>query len=650
MIGNITISTVIILGFIIGIRLMQSPKTAVWGNRLGAFSMASAIMFSLVNLGVINDFFLLFFIIFGGVLGVILGQVVEMIHMPQMVALLNGLGGAASALVAGSTAAIYTTEPWIFWFTAGLALAVGALTLSGSIVAALKLQGWIIQKPVTLSGHKLYQAFILVTGVLAIITLSITQITYFQIIMPLLIIMFTIYGLLMALRVGGADMPIVVSLLNSFSGIAAAICGLAVSNLLLVGVGALVGVAGIILTHIMCKNMNNSLTFVLAGFENNKASEKKKVTAKEELKEAEEKQEAISEDNEQQEISDLLESAEDVVIVPGYGMAVAQAQQAVKELIDLLIAKGKSVKAAIHPVAGRMPGHMNVLLAEVGIDYEMLYDLEEINGEFTDIDLAIVIGACDVINPEAEKAEGTPISGMPILQVEEARNVIVCNLDDKPGYSGVENSLYKQEHVVSLWGDAAETVPHLNTVLKGLESKESAGSKKENKEQEIPGLLESAEDVVIVPGYGMAVAQAQQAVKELIDLLIAEGKSVKAAIHPVAGRMPGHMNVLLAEVGIDYEMLYDLEEINGEFTDIDLAIVIGACDVINPEAEKAEGTPISGMPILQVEEARNVIVCNLDDKPGYSGVENSLYKQEHVISLWGDAAETVPYLIKSKTS
>ncbi|MCK8817542.1 NAD(P)(+) transhydrogenase (Re/Si-specific) subunit beta, partial [Natroniella sulfidigena] len=473
MIGNIIISTIIIVGFIVGIRLMQSPKTAVWGNRLGAFSMASAILFSLWESGVINDLFLLSFIIFGGVLGIILGQVVQMIHMPQMVALLNGFGGAASALVAGATAAVYTTDSWVFWFTAGLALAVGALTLSGSVVAALKLQGLIIQKPVDLAGQQFYQGFLLVTGVLSIIILSIWQAAYLQILMPLIIILFTVYGLLMALRVGGADMPIVVSLLNSFSGIAAAICGLAVANLLLVGVGALVGVAGLILTHIMCKNMNNSLTAVLAGFDKDKASEKKEVASKVEPKEVEEKE---AENDDQQKISDLLKSAEDVVIVPGYGMAVAQAQQAVKQLTDLLVAEGKNVKAGIHPVAGRMPGHMNVLLAEVGIDYEMLYDLEDINDEFAETDLAIVVGACDVVNPEAKKAEGTPISGMPILQVEEAENVIVCNLDDQPGYSGVENSLYEEEHVISLWGDAAETVPHLNNVIKQAESNKTEES------------------------------------------------------------------------------------------------------------------------------------------------------------------------------
>jgi NAD(P) transhydrogenase subunit beta len=309
----------------------------------------------------------------------------------------------------------------------------------------------------------------------------------------------------------------------------------------------------------------------------------------------------------------------------------------------------------------------------VGIDYDKLYDMEVINPEFAQADLVIVVGACDVINPAAQTVEGTPLTGMPILKVSEAKSVIVCNRDEKPGYSGVDNILYQMEKVITIWGDASETVPRLTAMLngkaapveaelpageeaeadRGLEAKEEeeAAADREAKEagetdrdRKLARLLHEARKVIIVPGYGMALAQAQQAVKNLIDTLEARGKEVKVGIHPVAGRMPGHMHVLLAEVGIDYEKLYDMEVINPEFAQADLVIVVGACDVINPAAQTVEGTPLTGMPILKVSDAKSVIVCNRDEKPGYSGVDNILYQMEKVITIWGDASETVPRL------
>jgi len=326
-------------------------------------------------------------------------------------------------------------------------------------------------------------------------------------------------------------------------------------------------------------------------------------------------------------------------------MAVAQAQDKVKELMDKLEQSGKEVKIGIHPVAGRMPGHMNVLLAEVGIDYDKLYDMETINPEFEKTDLTIVVGACDVVNPSANTAEGTPIYGMPILEVDKSRHIIVCNLDEKPGYSGVENSLYSMENVTTIWGNASETVPTLTKLLEktpdGEAKIEKTGSKM------LDSIVKTARKVIIVPGYGMAVAQAQDKVKELMDKLEQSGKEVKIGIHPVAGRMPGHMNVLLAEVGIDYDKLYDMETINPEFEKTDLTIVVGACDVVNPSANTAEGTPIYGMPILEVDKSRHIIVCNLDEKPGYSGVENSLYSMENVTTIWGNASETVPIITQA---
>ncbi len=411
----------------------------------------------------------------GAVIGLILGQAVKMIHMPQTVALLNGLGGAASALVVWGAILGYRGEgsPMLFWGTGGLAIAIGALTFSGSIIAVLKLQGLAFRKAIQFRGHGHFLRFtILLAALLIIINMS-NPALHFGLLIPLVLLLSLLAGFLMTLRIGGADMPIVISLLNSFSGIAAAIAGLAVENLILAGTGALVGVAGMILTRIMCQAMNRSLLAVLTGFtpgaktaltvpalENDPADtgadqpgpEAKEVNAAVQLSEAE--------------LPELLKSAARIIVVPGYGMAVAQAQLAVKQLVDALEEKGKEVKFAIHPVAGRMPGHMNVLLAEAGVDYDKLLDMDTINPQFAFADLVIVVGACDVINPAANAAEGTPISGMPILDAEKAKNLIICNMDENPGYSGVENLLYNKANVLTIWGDAAETIPRLTASLK----------------------------------------------------------------------------------------------------------------------------------------------------------------------------------------
>lgn len=468
---------------------MQSPKTALWGNRLGALAMLLAITWTFISTSQGSISSAVIYVLIGAILGIILGQSVRMIHMPQTVALLNGFGGAASALVAWSAILGYGGEGAIilFWGTSGLAMGVGSLTFSGSIIAVLKLQGLAFRKAIQLKGHgHILRAAIMVAALLIIINMSFMGL-YFGQFMPFVALFGLTAGFLMTLRIGGADMPIVISLLNSFSGIAAAVAGLAVGNLILSGTGALVGVAGLILTRIMCRAMNRSLLAVLAGFTpgtqvktspaqaeslssdavTDISSEKSdeelaaegSVTAEEE-KILEYNGEAVPEEK----LSEILQNAGRVIIVPGYGMAVAQAQMAVRELTDALEGMGKEVKFAIHPVAGRMPGHMNVLLAEAGIDYEKLMDIDAINPQFPHADLVIVVGACDVINPAANAAEGTPISGMPILDAEKAKNIIICNLDEKPGYSGVDNLLYRQPHVITLWGDAAQTVPMLTNM------------------------------------------------------------------------------------------------------------------------------------------------------------------------------------------
>lgn len=452
----IVIAALIITGFLLGIRLMQKPETALWGNRLGALCMLLAILYTIALFdGWKNTGFWVILAV-GLIMGLALGTAVKMVQMPQMVALLNGFGGAASAAVAvaaaisaGSGASLLT------WLMIGLALGVGVLTLSGSLVAAFKLSGLIAQQPVIVAGHRYLLYFFLAAGV-AMIMLS--PLLLVNSIYPVLFL-FAAYGILLTIRIGGADMPIIISLLNSLSGVAAAICGFAVENMILTGTGAIVGVAGLILTQIMCRAMNRSLPKVLAGFLVRESSpDGAEGTDALAAKEAE-AEKALDR------LPRVLQEAKSVIIIPGYGMAVAQAQQQVRELIDKLEQKGKTVKLAIHPVAGRMPGHMNVLLAEVGISYEKLFEMEAINPEFDSTDLVIAIGACDVINPAANTAEGTVIYGMPILEASEAGQVVVCNLDQKPGYSGVDNTLYNSKKMIGLWGNAAETVPQIIALL-----------------------------------------------------------------------------------------------------------------------------------------------------------------------------------------
>ncbi|HQC64813.1 MAG TPA: NAD(P)(+) transhydrogenase (Re/Si-specific) subunit beta, partial [Anaerolineaceae bacterium] len=345
-----------------------------------------------------------------------------------------------------------------------------------------------------------------------------------------------------------------------------------------------------------------------------------------------------------------LHNAERVIIVPGYGMALSQAQPLVKQLAETLTEMGKEVDYAIHPVAGRMPGHMNVLLAEVDVPYEKLREMDDINPEFADTDVVLVIGANDVVNPAANTAEGTPIYGMPILHIEEAQHIIFCNFDDKPGYAGVDNPLYhaSPDKAVLLAGDAKATLNQLMTALMAQTSDTKAQAGTSNP----AAWLRDASKVIIVPGYGMALSQAQPLVKQLAENLAEMGKEVDYAIHPVAGRMPGHMNVLLAEVDVPYEKLREMDDINPEFANTDVVLVVGANDVVNPAANTAEDTPIYGMPILHIEEAQHIIFCNFDDKPGYAGVDNPLYHAapDKAVLLAGDAKATLNALLRDLLS
>ena len=650
---SLILQLVFIAGFVYGIRLMNSPETAVTGNLVGAVSMTGAIIVTLVEAQVLTMPVIWAGLIVGSGLGVWLSVKVLMIQMPQMVALLNGFGGGASALVAlmtiylGGVGGFIELVPFT-WFTSGLAVIVGGVTLSGSLVAAGKLHGKMNQRPVHLPHHNL-QLF----ASLAIMVLSTLGLTFgvgHSLLHAVILTIGSLYwGYVFTIRVGGADMPITISLLNSFSGVAGAIAGFALENgALLVVVGSIVGASGLILTQIMCTAMNTTLMKILLG--KTTTTKKSSTPSKQAPKAAAkpvpqpEPQVAAPSTSQGPAWEEAIRSAKKVVIIPGYGMALAQAQLQVKQLGDRLASEGKEVRYGIHPVAGRMPGHMNVLLAEVDVPYDQLYELDDINAFLEDTDVSIIIGANDVVNPAAIELEDTPIYGMPIIRADRAKQVLVCNFDTKPGYAGVDNSLYEMDKVELLLGDAKDGIAKIVAALKGEQALEPAV---EAAGHDLAGKLRSAKKVVIIPGYGMALAQAQLQVKQLGEVLQGQGKEVRYGIHPVAGRMPGHMNVLLAEVDVPYDQLYELDDINVFLEDTDVAIIVGANDVVNPSAIELEDTPIYGMPIIRADKATHVLVCNYDTKPGYAGVDNSLYEMDKVQMLLGDAKDSLAKLLEA---
>lgn len=466
------VGLVFVLGTVWGIKLMSSPMTAVRGNLIGSVSMAGAIILTLVAEGIVSLPLLWAAIAIGTLLGYYLAVKVAMIQMPQMVALLNGFGGGSSAIVSllallGILGDISIADR----LTSGLGLVIGSVTLSGSLIAAAKLHGRMNQRPIIFKGQSTWNNLaLLATGVLFISLLVIPPGVISQAAFWILALS-SVYGVLFTIRVGGADMPITISLLNSFSGIAASISGLAVRNPLLVAIGAIVGASGLILTRLMCKAMNRSLSQVLTGKTVLMAKKPDPaVSSTEERRPLQ--REPIADKKDQGDFLSQIMNAKSVIVIPGYGMALAQAQHEVKKLTDILEGMNKEVKFAIHPVAGRMPGHMNVLLAEADVPYDKLFEMDDINDEFKETDVVIVVGANDVINPAANTAEGTPIYGMPILEAYEAKHVVIFNLDTKPGYAGVDNPLYSMNNATLVLGDAADTVSQAANGL--LESKSPA--------------------------------------------------------------------------------------------------------------------------------------------------------------------------------
>ena len=443
--------------FIFGIKRLSHPKTARSGNFIASMGMLIAIITTLIANGNISLELVGLGILIGSIIGAFFAIRVEMTQMPQMVAIFNGFGGIASALIA--SAEYLNPDGILSTFslsTISLSVFIGTLTFTGSFIAFGKLQGFISGQPIVFPGQQILNGLIALFLVATAAFMVSTQdsINYFYILLALSAVL----GITLTIPIGGADMPVVISLLNSYSGIAAASTGFVLNNNALIISGALVGASGLILTNIMCKGMNRSLTNVIFGAVgldqgSSENGEAKQINVK---------------SYSTQEAAMIFDAAEKIIVVPGYGLAVAQAQHAVREVADFLSKKGKKVLYAIHPVAGRMPGHMNVLLAEANISYEQLKDLDEVNNEFEDCDVALVLGANDVVNPAARHDSSSPIFGMPILDVDKSQTVIINKRTMNTGFAGVQNELFGYDNSIMVFGDAKDMLQQLLKDLKEL--------------------------------------------------------------------------------------------------------------------------------------------------------------------------------------
>ncbi|MEN8777815.1 NAD(P)(+) transhydrogenase (Re/Si-specific) subunit beta [Glaciecola sp. HTCC2999] len=432
--------------FIFGLKLLSHPATARKGNLLSALGMFVAVIVTLLDKNILSFELILAGIVVGSAIGVFTAKKIEMTAMPELVSLFNGIGGLASLAVAYATI-VSAEQINVFILTVSvLALLIGAITFSGSVIAWAKLSERMIGRPIVFKGQVVFNAALIVAivalSVLVVIQPSVA--TWHIVLIALALLM----GVMFVLPIGGADMPVVISLLNSYSGLAACAAGFALENNLLIVAGSLVGASGIILTNIMCKAMNRSLINVLtSGFQAVITSD---VKIEGEIKPL------TPED-----AFYVLEAAQSVLVIPGYGMAVAQAQHVMKELQELLEKNGAEMAYAIHPVAGRMPGHMNVLLAEADVSYEQLFEMDEINARIDTFDVAIVIGANDVVNPAARELPGSPIYGMPVINADLAKNVFVLKRGMAAGFAGIENPLFFKQNTRMIFGDAKETLGNL---------------------------------------------------------------------------------------------------------------------------------------------------------------------------------------------
>jgi NAD(P) transhydrogenase subunit beta len=448
---------VCIVLFVFGIKGMTHPRTARRGNLMSSGAMLLAIVVTLAGMmpGVGWPLVLAGLIV-GATLGAVLALWIRMEAMPQLVALFNGLGGGASVFVAWAALTAGGEEAPALMSAIATAAAglIGAVTFWGSLVAVGKLQELDrIKGNVLLPGHQALNALLLAAA-LALAVWSVLVPGHAVLAYSLLVVVATALGITLVLPIGGADMPVVVALLNSYSGLAAAATGFVIANNVLIIAGSLVGASGLILTAIMCKAMNRSLTNVLFG-----RIEAGEGGSGDEMYEGQIKSTSA------EELAMMLESARRVAIIPGYGMAVAQAQHAVRDLFQLMTSRGQQVEFGIHPVAGRMPGHMNVLLAEVDIPYDKLIEMEQMNPQFEQVDLAIVIGANDVVNPDARNSD-SPIAGMPIMEVDKARTVVVVKRSLSPGYAGIANPLFTYDNTLMYFADGKQAITDLGNALK----------------------------------------------------------------------------------------------------------------------------------------------------------------------------------------
>lgn len=459
--------------FVFGIKRLASVKTCRQGNHLSQLGMFVAVVATLAFVAGLNWWVVIAGIVVGGGIGAVIAKRTPTTEMPEMVAALNGFGGFASALVAmstlfgsGTTLAERETEassglPLVSAISTPITILIGVVTLSGSLIAYLKLSGKKIVHPVS-GVLRHYVHVVLGLGavgcaVLMVGTLTVPPDSNSTMMLSVigLTVIAAVLGVLLVMPIGGADMPVVVSLLNSYSGVAGAAAGFVIGKPVLVVVGALVGTSGLILTQIMCKAMNRSLgNVLLGGIGDDSVAE-----------DARDYQSIKSAGAE--EVAMLLDGAGSVVFVPGYGLAVAQAQHVVRELADMLTDRGCQVRYAIHPVAGRMPGHMNVLLAESDVPYDQLWEMERINSDFKNTDVAIVVGANDVVNPAAREDTG-PIAGMPILDVDESRTVVVIKRSLSPGYAGIKNPLFDNDNTLMVFADAKSALEEVVKEVKDL--------------------------------------------------------------------------------------------------------------------------------------------------------------------------------------
>jgi NAD(P) transhydrogenase subunit beta len=449
--------------FIVGLKGLAHPRTAVRANLIGALGMWLAIVATLLDRAILGSGAQAFGLIFGGILvgsliGAVLALKIQMTAMPQMVALLNGFGGGASVLVAGAALEDVAGDPSAQFLVATAASGIiGAVTFWGSLVAFDKLQELLLPgKPIHFPGQQAVNVVLAVAAVGLTIWLVRGEADSRVLIYWMVVALASVGGVLLTIPIGGADMPVAIALLNSYSGLAAAATGFVLDNAGLIITGSLVGASGIILSQIMCKAMNRSLGNVLMGHIGPTAG----------APSAEDVYGGKVKSTSPEEIAMLFDGARRVVIVPGYGLAVSQAQHAVRDLANLLEARGAEVEFAIHPVAGRMPGHMNVLLAEADVAYDKLKEMDEINPTFQQTDVAVVIGANDVVNPVARTDPNSPIAGMPILDVDKARTVVVIKRSLSPGFAGIPNPLFAADNTLMYFADGKRAILDLITAVK----------------------------------------------------------------------------------------------------------------------------------------------------------------------------------------